>query len=85
MKSTKPRTVIGVKHESIGELPLYIGVGHRHLEKARPPLSSKGSYVVPTDLMRMILPNEYVDKIESLTLTYVTQPSIKSTAMTRVM
>lgn len=82
-KKLKPKKneVLIVKDRSIGDLPIYIGLGHRHLEKEMPeglivsldPQSKvieRGKYTIPVDLASMVLPPEYISNVESIELEY---------------
>lgn len=85
-KRSKPKptknTIEIEKNRSIGDLPVYIGLGHRHLEKEMPAsgyqasliqgdkVKESGRYTIPVDLASMVLPPEYSENIASIELEY---------------
>jgi hypothetical protein len=61
-----------------GPLPPYVGLGHRHLEKAHPvPVRTHGThivtYLIPVDLLAMVLPASVAKEIESVEFHYQTR------------
>ncbi len=73
-KHSAPITVI---KSAIGSPPSYVLLGHRHLEKAHPPpIDHLGTtmgivrFRVPTDLIRMGLPQGIGDDVETVELVY---------------
>lgn len=79
MSRSKDRNTIEViKVREMGGLPPYIELGQRHLEKEMPTIPRvpdgngilRTTVTVPTDLMRLVLPDDQVDKIESMEFTY---------------
>ena len=55
-----------------GDFPPFIELGHRHLEKeATVPVSTtQGTYLLPVDLIRMVVPAELADAIEAVEIVY---------------
>lgn len=51
-------------------LPPYLSLAMRHFEKAPPSALSDGNYLIPLDLLRMCLPPEYVDQLESVEIHF---------------
>jgi hypothetical protein len=69
----RPRPPVVVNKTTYGELPGYLHLAQRHLEKANPAgeVSDEGMvYSVPVDLLRLTVPEELVNAIEEITLVY---------------
>jgi hypothetical protein len=70
---SKPRPMVVVNKTTYGELPGYLHLAQRHLEKANPAgeVSEGGmTYSIPVDLLRLTVPEELVNEIEEVTLVY---------------
>lgn len=75
MRSQSRKTSIEIIRSPEGNLPGFLALAQRHLEKSRPAPSKKlGSYLitfqVPLDLMSMVLPASVVRDIDSVELNY---------------
>ncbi len=53
-------------------LPPFVELGHRHLEKeASAPVGVKeATFILPLDLLRMVLPDDMVANVDSVELSY---------------
>lgn len=82
MRSLKPRVLTCYKSPTHGQPPSYISLAHRHFEKAKTegarviasagsnlPVDSR-SFVIPVDLLRLTIPPELVNEIESIEVVY---------------
>ncbi len=54
------------------DLPAFFGVVHRHFQKSVPftASSQEATLVVPLDLLAMLVPEQLINSIESITVTY---------------
>lgn len=68
------RVVINVnKLKDYGDIPGYIHLGHRHLQKEIPSGVKDGGVVefpIPLDLLRMTLPASIVEEIQEVSVGY---------------
>lgn len=75
------RVIEIIRDPVLGQLPGYIALAQRHLEKSRPqPIKHMGkqfmvaTYLVPLDLVSMVLPAASLKDVESIELTYRLKP-----------
>lgn len=82
MSRSKNRNEIEIlKVLGMGQWPPYIELAQRHFEKEKPDVPGvvdssgyrRATVTAPTDLMRLVLPEDVVDQIESLELVYATK------------
>lgn len=69
----QPEVVIQkVRQGNEVSLPPFIGLFHRHFQKALPKVASQESAIVtaPVDLLDLILPDRLLDQIESIEVVY---------------
>lgn len=71
------RVIEIIRDRVLGQLPGFIALAHRHLEKSRPaPIKHMGrefavaTYLVPLDLVSMVLPAASLKDVESIEITY---------------
>lgn len=76
MKSkTAQYTITATKRVNLGQMPFFVQLAHKGLEKSKPePLSSfdkTSSYLIPKDILKIGLTNQtLIDDVESVEFTY---------------
>lgn len=76
MRSPNHRVIEIIRDPFSGTLPGFIELGHRHLEKSNPaPARTLGTgymktYLIPLDLMAMVLPAEVLKNVDSVEFHY---------------
>lgn len=72
MRSKAPQVIQINKVRDRGPLPPFVGLLHRHFQKALPALASNKQAVLnaPIDLLDMIVPDDMLDSIESIEVHY---------------
>lgn len=71
--SAKRHTVTVRKVRQLGDMPPFLGVVHRHFEKARPEIPAalkEVSLNAPLDMMDFLLPNALLAGVESIEIIY---------------
>lgn len=73
MARTKQPEVFVTRFTMKGKDPLFISMAQRHLEKEMPTGTMVGtgeSFIIPADILRLSVPDLYVDEIEEVRLVY---------------
>lgn len=72
LRSNKPKVIVVKKVRTLGEMPPFLGVIHRHFEKARPPVANlkEAKLVAPTDLLEHVFPPDSLRDIDSIEILY---------------
>ena len=70
MKKPQAKGLTVVKRMSMGVMPTYINLLHRHLQKEKPLHAANRTFSTPVDLLRLNFPAELVDEIVEINLTY---------------
>lgn len=78
LASKNRKHIIIQRSPQLGCLPAYLDLAQRHFEKSPPPSikhlgTGQGSLVTfqaPVDLLRLVMPIEMADEVESLELIY---------------
>lgn len=71
MRSNKPRTIEISAVRERAELPAYLGLFHRHFEKAIPTVATPEATVnAPVDQLGLLLPPDLIEGIEEISITY---------------
>ena len=75
----KPRIVEIFKVRGQGDLPIFLGLCHRHFEKALPSGSDAKRLTItaPIDLLDIIAPQYLLDHIEELSIVYERKPWVR--------
>lgn len=72
LRSNKPKVVTVKKVKGQGEMPPFLGLIHRHFEKAKPAVGNvrDALIVAPTDLLEHVFPGDTLSNIESIEIRY---------------
>lgn len=77
MKSPRNHTIEVTKRVDQGRLPLFLEMGHKHLEKGQPTahgsdfFDGSKAFTVPVDILRLShVPEDILDGIEEITFAY---------------
>ena len=73
MKSPKQITITALKAKDVGDFPSFIHLGHRHIQKERPPGVSVGGaleFILPLDLIRMTVNPSLLGEIDEVRIAY---------------
>jgi hypothetical protein len=80
MRSQDRKVITIIRDPSVTTMPGFVALGQRHLEKTRPaPTRHLGSHLVsfliPVDLVSMVLPNAVTKDYESVEFIYKAKKS----------
>ena len=71
MGKTKHLEVLITRFTSRGKDPLFIEIAQRHLEKEiAAGFDGRNQFTIPADILRLSVPDLYVDEIEEVQLVY---------------